>query len=636
MTLTPGTEIGGYRIDSLISQGGMGAVYRAVQLSVDRVVAFKTLLHDGNPKAVERFKQEAKIVARISHPNVVQVLDLREEGGVLFIAMELVEGVDLSTRLKEAGPLDEATAIDYMRQSAEALAAAHAKGVIHRDVKPSNIMLTAGNVVKVMDFGIAKSVVEETQITRAGALLGTPDYMPPEQISGEAADARSDIYALGATFYHLAAGRPPFVGKVYTDVLVAHKVETALPLTEVARGIGRGFSEFIAGCLAKEPARRPSSMEAVADALRRLLHAGAMAAEPAGPVQDLLQPDHVREMTLIEFLARSRRLGRHEVDKALAVQREHHARNQRKALEDILVEKKLLTREDLTKTERELQRLRMEQDNQVAMQIIRKNTLLDADKIAVLEKTTRKHEAPVLEFLEQKGWLAESALEKVRDLAGRHRLKAVTHALGQLLLEKKMITVDGLDKYLKDKDGPPLGQRLLEDRILGEDELKALLDVQKLKAVEHYFSLEVVTGEIRLRDRLQCPRCSAEVFHDDDICLNCKTPLHRKPATHAGLAAEEPVTELEVIDDDDTGTSLKEWFVRTKSGDKGPYSLNDLMRLAGAGKIGEKHLLRQGLNGSWKQGGKTPKVSRVLGLCHNCGNIRSKKPGTCDVCNVDD
>ncbi|MGE4159238.1 MAG: serine/threonine-protein kinase, partial [Planctomycetota bacterium] len=232
MTLTPGTEIGGYRIESLISQGGMGAVYKAIQLSVDRLVAFKTLLHDGNPKAVERFKQEAKIVARISHPNVVQVLDLREEGGVLFIAMELVDGVDLSTRLKEAGPLDESTAIDYMRQSAEALAAAHSKGVIHRDVKPSNIMLTLGNVVKVMDFGIAKSVVEETQITRAGALLGTPDYMPPEQISGEAADARSDIYALGATFYHLAAGRPPFVGKVYTDVLVSHKTETALPLTE--------------------------------------------------------------------------------------------------------------------------------------------------------------------------------------------------------------------------------------------------------------------------------------------------------------------------------------------------------------------------------------------------------------------
>ena len=253
-----GQTMGQYTITGLLGRGGMGAVYKGHQASLGRDVAIKILPKQlaEDAKYVERFRREARSAAAISHPNIIEVFDIGEDQGHQYIAMELVDGETLSQRLRRDGRLSPGDALDVLKQVALALEAAHEKGIFHRDIKPGNILFTSRGLVKVADFGLAKQQGVDVSVTATGASLGTPLYMPPEVSRGQAADARSDLYSLGATFYQALAGKAPFEGNSPTEVVLKHIEKPVPPLQNLAPNTPPALGRAIHKLLRKNPAER--------------------------------------------------------------------------------------------------------------------------------------------------------------------------------------------------------------------------------------------------------------------------------------------------------------------------------------------------------------------------------------------
>jgi eukaryotic-like serine/threonine-protein kinase len=227
--MTSGTPviIGSFKILSKIGEGGMGAVYRAVHATLERPVALKILPTQfaTSPEYITRFLREARTLATLRHENVVQVYDAGEQNGQYFIAMEMVEGCSLLAHLEKKKEIPTEEGLGLLLQAAKGLGAAHAKVLIHRDIKPDNLLLGTDNVLKIVDFGLVMESTTTTQLTATGAFLGTPMYMSPEQADGEIADVRTDIYSLGVSFYHVFTGKPPFASPTVMNLLFKHKFE---------------------------------------------------------------------------------------------------------------------------------------------------------------------------------------------------------------------------------------------------------------------------------------------------------------------------------------------------------------------------------------------------------------------------
>jgi len=290
--LEPGTVLDSrYRIDALIGRGGMGTVYRAEHLALGRPVALKVLrsAHGARTDLVQRFQREAVAAGQIRHPGIVEVLDFgRTPEGRFYLSMELVDGETLAGRLARTGPLAPDEALGLVRDIARALAAAHGRGILHRDVKPENVLLTSEGV-KVVDFGIARLAeasfqggqlpgAREARETAAGLIFGTPDYMSPEQAAGQRQDGRSDVYALGVLLYELLLGTPPFSGASATHVLAAHLLTPVprLPAHGPHGPLPAPLADLVARMMAKAPVDRPESMDEVVTALEALLAGKAL------------------------------------------------------------------------------------------------------------------------------------------------------------------------------------------------------------------------------------------------------------------------------------------------------------------------------------------------------------------------
>ncbi len=268
INLSPGTLFHGrYVIQGPLGRGGMGMVYRANDRTLDEDVAIKVLRPEfaEDPKMAERFKSEIKLARRIRHRNVCAIHDFGEDHGVLYISMELIDGVDLKHVLKRRGALPPQEAYDLAIQLAEGLEAVHASGVIHRDLKTPNIMVDGGGVARLMDFGIAKRQEGGGASTATGHVLGTPEYMSPEQAQGKRLDARSDVYALGIVIYEIFTGDVPFRGETPISTILKHLQDQ--PLLDRSK-LPSTLRPLLAKALAKEPDGRYASARAVADALR--------------------------------------------------------------------------------------------------------------------------------------------------------------------------------------------------------------------------------------------------------------------------------------------------------------------------------------------------------------------------------
>ena len=259
--LQPGTVLAErYQIVKLLGEGGMGAVYRAHDQELDRVVALKVIRPElaRNAQVLGRFKQELILARQITHRNIIRIFDLGQAEGTRFITMEFIEGEDLSQILAHRGKLPAPEAAGIIAQVARGLEAAHSEGVVHRDLKPQNIMLDAQGKASVMDFGIARSM-DASNMTRTGALMGTPTYMSPEQAQGQKVDARSDLYTLGIIFYELLTGHPPFETDNPMATLVRRLQEKPVPPVQAEPSVPKVIDEMVLKMLATKPEDRYQS-----------------------------------------------------------------------------------------------------------------------------------------------------------------------------------------------------------------------------------------------------------------------------------------------------------------------------------------------------------------------------------------
>jgi hypothetical protein len=260
----PGTNLDGFVIESVAGRGGMGVVYRARQRQPERVVALKVILADlaDSPDFRARFKRESTIAAEIEHPNVIPVYAVGETRGVLYIAMRFVEGIDMRTQLLQAGRLEPARAAAIVDQVAQALDAAHACELVHRDVKPANILISTArghDHVYLSDFGISRHIQASQALTGSGAFLGTIDYVAPEQARGEPVDARSDVYSLGCVLFHAVTGTVPFPLENDIAKLYAHDTQPPPSALERNGGLPVALEAVLARAMAKAPGDRHQS-----------------------------------------------------------------------------------------------------------------------------------------------------------------------------------------------------------------------------------------------------------------------------------------------------------------------------------------------------------------------------------------
>lgn len=304
----PAQQIPGFQILGKLGQGAMAVVFKAKQLSLDRLVAIKVLPKrlSENPEFVDRFYREGRAAARLNHPNIVQAYDVGESSGYHYFVMEYIDGKTVYDLLNGSRPVDETEALRITLQTARSLLHAHDLGLIHRDVKPKNLMLTKAGDLKLADMGLAREIGDyATAAAEAGRAYGTPYYISPEQIRGEIKiDARADIYGLGATFYHMVAGKVPFDGTSPSAVMHKHLKEPLIPPDHINKTLSAGVGEIIEVMMAKNPDDRyPSCNELITD-LEAVLRG-----EPP------LQARHKYDHSLLETLANGgQRIDRHAED----------------------------------------------------------------------------------------------------------------------------------------------------------------------------------------------------------------------------------------------------------------------------------------------------------------------------------
>ncbi|MEI7779967.1 MAG: Stk1 family PASTA domain-containing Ser/Thr kinase, partial [Actinomycetes bacterium] len=304
---------GRYRIEARLARGGMATVYRATDLRLDRVVALK-IMHASlaeDPGFVARFEREARSAARLSHPHLVSVFDQGTDGSLVYLVMEYVTGRTVRDVLREHGPLLPQRALAILDPVLEALAAAHRAGIVHRDVKPENVMISDEGTIKVTDFGLARAIATSSSTTTHGVLIGTVAYLSPEQVEGGYADTRSDVYGAGILLFELLTGAVPFAGETPLSVAYQH-VHGAVPAPSSLRAnIVAEIDELVGVATARDPDERYADADDFLSALRdvssQLPGSGVMAAAPTRAIEFDTQPLSVRPANVRAPAAASRR-----------------------------------------------------------------------------------------------------------------------------------------------------------------------------------------------------------------------------------------------------------------------------------------------------------------------------------------
>ena len=285
---------GRYEVITPIASGGMATVYRGWDHFIGRYVAIKALRPPENPSAdphgIERFRREAQAAAKIAHPNVVIVYDFLEDGDKQYLIMEFIDGINLKRLIGQRGPLSVARALHICEQMCAALAAAHARGLIHRDIKPQNILLTGDGRARLTDFGIVR-MLDGDALTRSGIVLGTADYLSPEQARGDRLGPQSDLYSLGVVLFEMLTGKPPFTGAKPVDIAMRHATEEIPPITARNPHLPRDLEALVRRAVEHDPKKRYRSAVIMGRAIsayrQKLLHPAAFipAALPSESLQ---------------------------------------------------------------------------------------------------------------------------------------------------------------------------------------------------------------------------------------------------------------------------------------------------------------------------------------------------------------
>ncbi len=264
-----GQQLSNYKVVGKLGRGGMATVYKAHELSLNRMVALKVLSPrlSEDTEFIKRFQREAQAAAKLNHPNIVQIYAIGEDQGIHYFAMEYIKGEPLSDIKKQKGRLSAAEAVPVIKQVAEALGQAHLAGLIHRDVKPSNIMIDKTGRAKVTDFGIAHVIEAETKLTREGSIIGTPEYLSPEQCEGKTVDGRSDIYSLGVTLYELLSGKTPYLADTPVSMLMKIVQGDFRPLEEVNPDVPKPVIQIVAKMMKTSPEERYANTDELIAAL---------------------------------------------------------------------------------------------------------------------------------------------------------------------------------------------------------------------------------------------------------------------------------------------------------------------------------------------------------------------------------
>jgi serine/threonine-protein kinase len=275
------SRVGRYQIVAELGRGAMGAVYRGTDPKLDRTVAIKMISAamaggDDRDEILARFEREARVSAKLQHPNVVAVYDVGSEGDDLYLVMELVDGETLGQRMARDRFPDPKEALELIAQAAEALAAAHEAGIIHRDIKPGNLMITRQGVLKVADFGVAKAVGEKTDLTRTGMMVGSPAYMSPEQVKGLTLDGRSDLFSLGVVLYEMLLHRKPFPADTVTTLVYQILHEDPMRDVPIPGAISNDLAEFLRWALTKDREQRIPDARTFASRARVLAAGGPL------------------------------------------------------------------------------------------------------------------------------------------------------------------------------------------------------------------------------------------------------------------------------------------------------------------------------------------------------------------------
>ncbi|MHB8964341.1 MAG: Stk1 family PASTA domain-containing Ser/Thr kinase [Coriobacteriia bacterium] len=293
-----------YRVIERIGAGGMAEVFKAVDEVLGRTVAVKVLhpRYAAEPNFVARFRQEASAAANLSHPSIVNIYDWGQDDSTYYIVMEYVNGTDLKSLVEQHGPLDPMRAADYASQVCSALAVAHGYDIIHRDIKPHNIVLTPDGTIKVMDFGIARA--GNTTMTQTGSVLGTAQYISPEQAQGRALGPASDLYSLGVTLYEMVTGRVPFDADTPVAVALKQVNEDAVPPRRVRPSIPASLEAVIMRSMRKNPAERYDSAAEMRDDLKRVISGSAVSAPAAVAAGGF--PDETSVMPAVQRAERTR------------------------------------------------------------------------------------------------------------------------------------------------------------------------------------------------------------------------------------------------------------------------------------------------------------------------------------------
>jgi len=278
-----GREVAGYQILERVGRGGMGTVYKARQLSLDRIVAFKVLSPSlaWDEEFIERFMKEARAAARLVHPNIVRALDVGKEGTIYYLAMEYMPGGSIEDKIEREGRIAPDRSVPMLMDTARGLAYAESRGVIHRDIKPENLMLDEQGAVKIVDMGIAGQLEGRRTFAQTEGVFGSPHYIAPEQAAGERIDHRVDIYSLGATAYRMLSGRTVFLGESQTEIMTRHVNEEPLPLKRVAPWVPKRFCDVVMRMLEKDPADRYQTASEALEVLERLGGEGTSGPRPS-------------------------------------------------------------------------------------------------------------------------------------------------------------------------------------------------------------------------------------------------------------------------------------------------------------------------------------------------------------------